>query len=104
MNSSNDPSFFFFDYETWGTSPSLDRPCQFAGVRTDEDFNIIGEPLVIYCRPPVDYLPSPEACLITGITPQTAVNKGLSEPEFIAKIHHELSQPNTCSLGYNNIR
>lgn len=42
--------------------------------------------------------------MITGITPQTAVNKGLSEPEFIAKIHHELSQPNTCSLGYNNIR
>ncbi|USR94455.1 exodeoxyribonuclease I [Aliivibrio fischeri] len=104
MPQNNAPSFFFFDYETWGTSPSLDRPCQFAGVRTDEDFNIIGEPLVIYCRPPVDYLPSPEACLITGITPQTAVNKGLSEPEFIAKIHHELSQPNTCSLGYNNIR
>ena len=104
MPQDNAPSFFFFDYETWGTSPSLDRPCQFAGVRTDEDFNIIGEPLVIYCRPPIDYLPSPEACLITGITPQTAVNKGLSEPEFIAKIHHELSQPNTCSLGYNNIR
>ncbi|WP_428776405.1 exodeoxyribonuclease I [Vibrio sp.] len=97
-------TFFFFDYETWGTSPGRDRPSQFAGVRTDMDFNIIGEPLVIYCQLPSDYLPSPEAALITGITPQTANAKGLPEPEFIAKIHAELSRPNTISLGYNSIR
>ncbi|RXJ74222.1 exodeoxyribonuclease I [Veronia nyctiphanis] len=104
MNNSDQPTFFFFDYETFGTSPALDRPCQFAGVRTDMDFNIIGEPLVIYCQPPNDYLPNPEACLITGITPQTAVSKGLPEPEFIAKIHEQLSLPGTCAIGYNNIR
>ncbi|CAH0526027.1 exodeoxyribonuclease I [Vibrio hippocampi] len=104
MTSDNQATFFFFDYETWGVSPSKDRPCQFAGVRTDADFNIIGEPLVIYCQPPSDYLPSPEAALITGITPQLCVEKGLPEPEFIAKIHHELSKPNTTSLGYNSIR
>ncbi len=97
-------TFYFFDYETFGTSPAYDRPCQFAGIRTDADFNIIGEPLVIYCQPPVDYLPQPEACLITGITPQLAMEKGLPEPEFIRQIHQELSKPNTCSLGYNNIR
>ena len=50
-------------------SPSLDRPAQFAGVRTDMDFNIIEEPLVIYCAPADDYLPEPEAVMITGITP-----------------------------------
>lgn len=104
MNNTDQPTFFFFDYETWGTNPALDRPSQFAGVRTDMDFNIIGEPLVIYCQPPVDYLPSPEAALITGITPQKAQTAGLPEPEFIAKIHAELSKPNTTSLGYNNIR
>lgn len=98
------PTFFFFDYETWGTSPAKDRPSQFAGVRTDIDFNIVGEPVVIYCQPPSDYLPSPEAALITGITPQTAVAKGLSEPEFIAQIHQQLATPNTISLGYNSIR
>lgn len=104
MNHSDQPTFFFFDYETWGTSPALDRPSQFAGVRTDMDFNIIGEPLVIYCQPPADYLPSPEAVLITGITPQKAQSEGLPEPEFIARIYDELSKPNTTSLGYNNIR
>lgn len=104
MRQEHTPTFFFFDYETWGVSPAKDRPSQFAGVRTDMDFNIIGEPLVIYCQPPADYLPSPEAALITGITPQKAMSHGISEPEFIAKIHAELSTPNTTSLGYNSIR
>ncbi|MFB9215281.1 exodeoxyribonuclease I [Vibrio sinaloensis] len=104
MQQEHQPTFFFFDYETWGTSPAKDRPCQFAGVRTDMDFNIIGDPLVIYCQPPSDYLPAPEAALITGITPQTAQAQGLSEPEFIAKIHEQLAMPNTINLGYNSIR
>ncbi|NIY93523.1 exodeoxyribonuclease I [Vibrio diazotrophicus] len=104
MQQENSPTYFFFDYETWGTNPAKDRPSQFAGVRTDMDFNIIGEPLVIYCQLPSDYLPAPEATLITGITPQKAMAQGLPEPEFIARIHHELSQPNTTSLGYNSIR
>lgn len=97
-------TFFWFDYETWGVNPATDRPSQFAGVRTDKDFNIIGEPLVIYCLPPSDYLPSPEAALITGITPQKTIMNGLPEPEFIKRIHDELSVPNTTNLGYNNIR
>ncbi len=97
-------TLFWIDYETFGANPALDRPCQFAGIRTDMDFNIIGEPLVIYCKPPSDYLPNPEACLITGITPQEAMEKGLLEPDFIKLIHNELSQPNTCVIGYNNVR
>lgn len=104
MSQSPAPSFFFFDYETWGISPAKDRPCQFAGVRTDSDFNIIEEPIVIYCQPPQDYLPAPEAALVTGITPQLALSKGLPEPEFISKIYAALSHPNTTSVGYNNIR
>ncbi|WP_117234727.1 exodeoxyribonuclease I [Vibrio maerlii] len=104
MQQSDQPTLFFFDYETWGTSPGLDRPSQFAGVRTDLDLNIIGEPLVIYCQPPSDYLPSPEAALITGIIPQKAQQEGLPEHEFIRLIHQEFAKPNTTSLGYNNIR
>ncbi|UJF16984.1 exodeoxyribonuclease I [Vibrio sp. SS-MA-C1-2] len=103
-NNNHEPTLYWIDYETWGVNPATDKPCQFAGVRTDMDLNIIGEPLVIYCQPPNDYLPSPEACLITGITPQIAVQKGLSEPEFMAKIHQEMAKPNTCVVGYNNVR
>ncbi|MGB6189773.1 MAG: exodeoxyribonuclease I [Aeromonas molluscorum] len=103
-NQATQSTFYFHDYETFGISPARDRPAQFAGVRTDADFNLIGDPLVIYCKPPADYLPSPEACLITGITPQKAMKDGLCEADFIAQIHAEFAKPDTCILGYNSIR
>ncbi|MGQ0286181.1 exodeoxyribonuclease I [Pasteurellaceae bacterium 22721_9_1] len=97
-------SFFIYDYESFGVNPASDRPAQFAGIRTDADFNIIGEPVMLYCKQTNDYLPSPEAVLVTGITPQECNEKGLPEPEFAARILAEFSQPNTCVMGYNNIR
>ncbi|MCU7837572.1 MAG: exodeoxyribonuclease I [gamma proteobacterium symbiont of Taylorina sp.] len=102
--SKSDNTLYWHDYETFGIDPKRDRPVQFAGIRTDEELNIIGDPLLIYCRPANDFLPQPEACLVTGISPQLALKKGLSEAEFIKLIHKEFSQPGTCTVGYNNIR
>ncbi|VEI45614.1 exonuclease I [Actinobacillus equuli] len=59
---------------------------------------------MFYCKQTPDYLPSPEAVMVTGITPQQCNAEGVPEPEFAARIHAEFSQPNTCILGYNNIR
>ena len=98
------PTFLIHDYETFGKSPSLDRPAQFAAIRTDMDFNIIGEPEVFYCQPADDYLPQPEAVMITGITPQTARARGVTEAEFTRRIHQLFSEPGTCIVGYNNVR
>ena len=97
-------TYYWHDYETFGAVPSRDRPVQFAGLRTDADLNPIGEPLVVYSRPTPDYLPRPGACLVTGITPQHALEQGVSESEFITRIHQELSAPGTCGVGYNSIR
>jgi exodeoxyribonuclease-1 len=97
-------TFYWHDYETFGTDPRRDRPVQFAGIRTDLDFNIVDDPLVVYCKPAADCLPHPEACLITGITPQHAEQKGVCEAEFVRLIHDQLAQPNTCTLGYNSLR
>lgn len=97
-------TFYWHDYETFGANPARDRPVQFAGLRTDAALNVIGEPLVIFCRPANDYLPHPQACLITGITPQQALAEGVPECEFIARIHRELATPNTCGVGYNSLR
>lgn len=97
-------SFYWHDYETFGTDPRRDRPVQFAGVRTDLQFNPIGDPLVVYLKPADDCLPHPDACLITGITPQLAEQKGICEAEFIRRIHQEIARPNTCTLGYNTLR
>ena len=97
-------SFFWFDFETFGANPGKDKPSQFAGIRTDFEFNIIDDPVNIYCKPSNDFIPHPEACLITGITPQTAMQRGVSEKEFFREIHLQISQPDTCTLGYNSIR
>jgi len=97
-------TLYWHDYETFGIDPRYDRPAQFAGIRTDEDLNIIDDPLMIYCKPSGDSLPQPQACLITGITPQEASKKGVNEAEFIKQIHHEFAQDNTCGVGYNSIR
>ena len=97
-------SIYWYDYETFGINPRFDRLAQFGGIRTDENLNIISDPLMIYCKPADDMLPDPKSCLITGITPQKALADGLIEAEFIAAIHKQFSQPGTCVAGYNNLR
>ncbi|MFC7461326.1 exodeoxyribonuclease I [Hydrogenophaga defluvii] len=97
-------TFFWHDYETFGTNARADRPAQFAGIRTDAELNEIGEPLMVYCRPAPDYLPDPESCLITGITPQLCLQQGVPENVFAAHIHSALAEPGTIGVGYNTIR
>lgn len=97
-------TLYWHDYETWGAVPSRDRPSQFAGIRTDLDFNPIGDPLNIFAKPSNDYLPHPEACLVTGLSPQHAYQHGVNEAQFMAQIHRELAQAGTCSVGYNSLR
>lgn len=101
---SSSETLYWHDYETFGVDPGYDRPAQFAGLRTDLDLNPLGEPLVIYAKPPRDYVPHPDACLVTGITPQTADAHGVVEAEFIQSISHEFMQPGTCAVGYNSLR
>ncbi|MGH8041037.1 MAG: exodeoxyribonuclease I [Rudaea sp.] len=97
-------SFFWHDYETTGTDPRRDRPAQFAGQRTTLDLEPVDDPVSLYCRPAPDVLPIPQACLITGITPQIAEREGVIEAEFAAQMHEQLAAPGTCGVGYNSIR
>jgi len=99
----SEPTFLWHDYETFGTYPQLDRPAQFAAQRTNTELEPVGEPISWYCQPAPDVLPHPAACLITGITPQKALKKGVVEAEFAARIHAEMIEPDTCSAGYNSI-
>src|SRR5438270_5576573 len=94
-------SFFWHDYETFGLNTRRDRPAQFAGIRTNEKLEETGEPIMLYCKPTPDYLPDPESCLLTGITPQLCLEKGLPEYAFAARIEEALATPGTVGLGYN---
>ena len=95
---------FRSDYETFGANTRRDRPAQFAAIRTDAELNEIGAPLMIYCQPASDYLPDPVSCLITGITPQLCLERGVPEHQFAARIEAEFVQPGTIGVGYNTIR
>lgn len=97
-------SIFWYDFETTGIDPRRDRPLQVAGVRTDLDLNEIAAPLNLHCRLSDDVLPHPRACLVTGILPDTLQRQGLREREFLQRLHDELARPNTCTVGYNNLR
>lgn len=100
----NSTSFLWHDFETFGADPRRDRPAQFAALRTSDDLEPIDEPCVIYCQPADDLLPHPMACLITGITPQLARERGIPENSFAAAINEQMSRPGTCAVGYNNFR
>ncbi len=97
-------TFLWHDYETFGAVPRRDRPAQFAAIRTDAELNEIGDPIMLYCRPAPDFLPDPQSCLITGITPQTCLERGLPEYQFAAAIEQALALPGTIGVGYNTIR
>lgn len=100
----DDMSFFWHDYETFGRLPRRDRPAQFAGVRTDAALNEIDVPVMLYCCPAPDFLPDPEACLLTGIVPQTCLERGLPEHAFADAIQAQLARSGTVGVGYNSIR
>ena len=77
------PTFFFYDLETSGINPREDRIMQFAGQRTDLEFNPIGDPVNLFVRLDEDTLPSPYAIVTTNITPNDTRLDGLSESELL---------------------
>ncbi|MDO4936404.1 MAG: exodeoxyribonuclease I [Sutterellaceae bacterium] len=100
----NPPTIYWHDYETFGLTRHLDRPAQFAGMRTDMEMNPVGDPDLWYCKPSPDYLPQAQACMLTGITPQLAAAKGMPEAEFARAIHRRFNTPGTLVIGYNNFK
>jgi exodeoxyribonuclease I len=97
-------TFFWHDYETFGRVPRRDRPAQFAGVRTNAGLDEVDAPVMHYCQPAPDFLPDPEACLLTGILPQTCLQQGLPEHAFALIVEQQLARPGTVGVGYNSIR
>lgn len=97
-------SFLFYDLETSGLNARNDRIMQFAGIRTDSSLKQIGETVNILVRLNEDVLPSPEAIMVTGITPQQTVDEGYTEAEFARVLTDEIFTPDTIAVGFNNIR
>jgi len=97
-------NFFWYDLETSGISPREQRVMQFAGQRTDMDLKPIGAPVNILVRLGEDILPDPEAVLLTGITPQSTLQDGVTEVEFLKLFYEQVATRDTIFVGYNTIR
>lgn len=97
-------TFFFYDLETSGLSARDDRIMQFAGIRTDMELNPIGEPYNLLVALNDDTLPSPDALMVTSITPQQTVADGYTEAQFAKILSEEVFCDGTIAVGFNNIR
>jgi len=68
------------------------------------DLNPVGEPVNVLIKLTPDILPSPDAILVTGITPQQTIMDGLNEAEFLKFFYEEVVKPNTIFVGFNSVR
>jgi exodeoxyribonuclease-1 len=98
------PTFLWYDLETFGATPRWDRIGQYAAIRTNMQLEEQGEPSLVYGRISPDYLPDPEACMLTGLTPQYTGARGVTEATLAERIFAEMSVPGTCVAGFNNLR
>jgi exodeoxyribonuclease-1 len=97
-------SFLFYDLETFGANPRLSRIAQFAAIRTNAALEQVEDPVEFMVEPADDLLPSPGATMVTGITPQRALDQGIREADAFNRIVEEMARPKTCTLGYNSLR
>lgn len=100
----NENEFYFYDLETTGLSSREDRIMQFAGQRTTKDLEPIGDPDNIFIKITPDILPSPDAVMVTGITPQKTLQDGISEVDFLKYFYENIAKPGTIFTGFNTIR
>ncbi|MFD1510545.1 exonuclease domain-containing protein [Lacimonas salitolerans] len=68
--------FVFYDLETTGISPEFDQPLQFAAIWTDENF-VEKDRVNIRCRLAPHILPSPQALVVTRVTPDQLTDPNL---------------------------
>ena len=96
--------FLIYDLETFDIRPKYTCVSQFAARRYSSDFEPIDDGTILYCKLPEDHMPSLEACILTGITPQFANEHGDNELEFARKAKSVLmTKPGkTIISGYNN--
>ncbi|MCY4287201.1 MAG: exonuclease domain-containing protein [Aestuariivita sp.] len=98
-------NFVFYDLETTGISPAFDQPLQFAAIHTDQNLVEIDR-VNIRCQLAPHIVPSPQALLITNVSPSGFQNPDLpSWFEFAQKIA-ALTEKWAPAIwtGYNSIR
>jgi exodeoxyribonuclease-1 len=98
-------AFVFYDLETTGISPAFDQPLQFAAIHTDDSFAEI-ERVNLRCRIAPHIIPSPQALIVTGVSPNQLVDPDLPSLFDFTQTIMDLTEhwaPATWA-GFNTIR
>jgi exodeoxyribonuclease I len=97
-------SYIFYDTETSGLSPEFDQILQFAAIRTDNDLNEVDR-FEIRSQLLPYIVPSPRALQVTGIGPDTLIDRSLpSHYEMVSRIQEQLlAWSPAVLLGYNTL-
>ena len=96
-------TYFVYDLETTGLSASWDRIMQFGGIRCDQNFEPLGEPVDFLVKLAPDVIPRPQAILSNRIMPVEANLNGLNEAELLVELRETVFQPQTIFVGYNSV-
>lgn len=95
--------YLFYDLETSGLGSCVDVPLQGAFVQTDAEHRIQRE-LTLRCRLPAHIVPSPDALLVTGVTPAMLEDQPLSHLEMMCQIARLLVDSRPCmTVGFNSL-
>ena len=93
-------SFVFYDYETTGLDPALDRPVQFAATLADAQLSVTDN-IEFKAKLAGDVIPSPQATLVHGLTPQVLDAEGMVETDFARQVLDVLGAGQQIVMGYN---
>lgn len=97
--------FVFYDLETTGLSHAFDQPLQFAAIRTDEHF-VEKERVNVRCQLAPHILPSPQALVVTAVTPEQLIDPSLPSLLEFAQQVAALTEKWAPAIwvGYNTIQ
>jgi exodeoxyribonuclease-1 len=97
--------FVFYDLETTGISPEFDQPLQFAAILTDENF-VEKNRVNLRCRLAPHILPSPQALVVTRVSPDQLTDPSLpSLFEFSQQVAEFTERWSPAIwVGYNTIK
>lgn len=97
-------SYLFYDLETSGLQTCFDVPLQAAFLQANADLSTQRE-LTLRCHLPQHIVPSPDALLVTRVTPEMLESQPLSHLEMMAQIGRIIDDSKPSMLiGYNTIR
>lgn len=95
--------YLFLDLESSGLSPVLDVPVQAAFLHCDSDLSVRRE-FTWRCRLPAHIVPSPQALLVTSVTPSMLDHQPLSQIEMMRQIARLLADCKPCmTIGFNSL-